>query len=170
MKIEYFNERQFKALNISIITKVVKSKKYWEWQLIIASSIFPLIQLLRVCDKWLPSMDKLYYAVRQTDKRIRMCIPKLNRVQDEMNNTTVSWSSKITSTDDDIDDEESMDSTSGDSSSSADADDDDDESDDELGDVRTNINDGANEIGDYDERDASKQGMGYIVQKEWKKV
>ena len=58
----------------------VTSKTWWDILLKISRCFFPLVKLLRLCNKKLPVMDKLYNFVRQTDEHIRRSIADLNEI------------------------------------------------------------------------------------------
>ena len=79
----------FKSKNIGkkgIKTKIIqliKSKSFWNHVLVCLKSLFPLLKLLRLCDKKEPAMDRLYYFVRKADSSLIKSKGDMNEMQKE---------------------------------------------------------------------------------------
>ena len=67
----------------SKIISLVQSKSFWNHVLVCLKCMFPLLKLLRLCDKKEPAMDRLYYYVRQTDSSLKDSKECINDIQKE---------------------------------------------------------------------------------------
>ena len=67
------------------IISLIKSKSFWNHVLVCLKSLFPLLKLLRLCDKKEPAMDRLYYYVRQADISLIGSKKDLDDMQEEVN-------------------------------------------------------------------------------------
>ena len=67
----------------SKITSLVQSKSFWNHVLVCLKCMFPLLKLLRLCDKKEPAMDRLYYYVRQADSSLKVSKECINDIQKE---------------------------------------------------------------------------------------
>ena len=79
----------FKSKNIGkkgIKTKIIqliKSKSFWNHVLVCLKSLFPLLKLLRLCEKKEPAMDRLYYFVRKADSSLIKSKGDMNEMKKE---------------------------------------------------------------------------------------
>ena len=65
------------------VIKWLKDETLWKNIFVLVRSCFPLLKLLRLCDKREPAMDRLMYYVRQTDAALEKSIGALDTIQDD---------------------------------------------------------------------------------------
>ena len=63
------------------IIQLIKSKMFWNHVLVCLKSLFPLLKLLKLCDKKEPEMDRLYYYVRKADSSLIKSKGDMNEMQ-----------------------------------------------------------------------------------------
>ena len=112
------------------IVALVKSKSFWNHVLVWLNIMFPLLKLLRLCDKKEPAMDRLYYYVRQADLSLINSREDINKMHQDFSIRDMEDEYyHIENIKKDIDEENDSDNEYDDSDEDEEIDDDDDDTD-----------------------------------------